>query len=364
MYEDILRRMLGAVSDERDKRQGSIIYDTLAPVAAELAQMQIVRDIFEEQTFLTTASGSNLDNRAADFAIIRYPASHAVRIAEMTDTDGVPLDLPVGNRFSTPNTAGGLNFTLIAPYDAPGRALLTCETSGTVGNAFLGALLPLFAINNLGTATMVGTYTPARDAETDAELRARVLERINQKAFGGNVAQYTEWAQAVSGVGDVKVFPVWDGGGTVMLSVIDGEYNPVTPDFIEVVQTIFDPIPNNGLGLGTAPIGHRVTVVTPAAAAVDIAATVALQPGYTIPQLQASIEVAIADYLLELRHHWADSDTLYVFTARVAAAIIGIEGVSNVTGLTINGNAADLSLPQSPVSQLVPVLGGVVLSNA
>ena len=40
-YDTILQRMLDNVSSKVDKREGSIIYDAIAPCAAELAQMYI-----------------------------------------------------------------------------------------------------------------------------------------------------------------------------------------------------------------------------------------------------------------------------------------------------------------------------------
>ena len=45
-FENILKRMLDKVPDILDKRQGSIIYDALAPAAAELAQCYISLDVF------------------------------------------------------------------------------------------------------------------------------------------------------------------------------------------------------------------------------------------------------------------------------------------------------------------------------
>lgn len=40
-YEEILQRCLDRISNTIDKRQGSIIYDALAPCCVELAQMYI-----------------------------------------------------------------------------------------------------------------------------------------------------------------------------------------------------------------------------------------------------------------------------------------------------------------------------------
>ena len=47
-FEDILARLLENVDASLDKRQGSIIYDALAPAAAELAQCYIALDIFSD----------------------------------------------------------------------------------------------------------------------------------------------------------------------------------------------------------------------------------------------------------------------------------------------------------------------------
>ncbi|KAK9679500.1 Baseplate J-like protein [Popillia japonica] len=356
--------MLTRVSTARDKRQGSIIYDTLAPVAVELAQGNITATVFMEQVSILTADGENLDNLAVNYGLIREQATNAVRIGEMTDTDGNPIDLDVGSRFSVPATSGGYNYALIENLETVGQCLLECETAGTVGNAYIGNVLPLFTANNLGSAMITGTYTPAEDTETDEELRARILERLNNKAFGGNVAAYKQFTKAISGVGDVKVFPVWDGGGTVKLSLIDSEYGIATSDFVLNVQNEIDPIEYTGTGMGIAPIGHRVTVTTPEEIIVSITAAVNLETGYTVSQLQESVDNAISDYLLEIRKQWADADSMSIYIARITAALVGITGINNVTNVTINGISDDLVLSQTADLQQLPAFGEVELTSA
>ena len=80
-YNEILERCL---SNERlakiDKRQGSVIYDTLAPLCFELAEAYIRMDIMEDQSYLLTATGSNLDKKVYDYGIIRESATKAERI--------------------------------------------------------------------------------------------------------------------------------------------------------------------------------------------------------------------------------------------------------------------------------------------
>ena len=55
-YESILERMLEKVPDNMDKREGSIIYDALAPAAVELQLMYIELDVILKETFADTAS--------------------------------------------------------------------------------------------------------------------------------------------------------------------------------------------------------------------------------------------------------------------------------------------------------------------
>ena len=225
-------------------------------------------------------------------------------------------------------------------------------------------------IQGLASATMSTLIQPARDTETDDELRERYFDGLNQKAFGGNIADYREKVLEIEGVGGVQIYPVWNGGGTVKLSIVDTEYNPATSEFIELVANEIDPENyegEKGTGLGIAPIGHKVTVTTPTETDIDVSATLTLKSGYQLGQVEDAVKQQISDYLLSLRREWDNADnmnrySLSVFLARVSSAIINVTGVDNVTNLTLNGEAEDIELPQTGASQSVPVLGEVTLS--
>jgi uncharacterized phage protein gp47/JayE len=53
--EEILERMLNRVSDDKDKREGSIIYDALAPAAIELESIRADLDDAEYEPDIDTA---------------------------------------------------------------------------------------------------------------------------------------------------------------------------------------------------------------------------------------------------------------------------------------------------------------------
>ena len=73
-------------------------------------------------------------------------------------------------------------------------------------------------------------------------------------------------------------------------------------------------------------------------------------------------------HLLSIRQEWARPDasglthySSWVYAARVTAAILSVQGIVNVTGLTINGSADDLQLVEDGLLQQVPVLGEVAV---
>lgn len=155
------------------------------------------------------------------------------------------------------------------------------------------------------------------------------------------------------------------------LSILGSDWLPATSEVVENVQNAVDPPPNQGLGLGMAPIGAKVTVVAPAALTVNASATLALASGYQIGQVQQPIEDAIEAYLLSVRKEWdANTSTTSVqyaadvYVARITAAIVGVTGVVNATNVQLNGAAADLILTETGTTQQVPILGTVTLSES
>lgn len=359
-FDDILARLLANVDSSLDTRQGSIIYDALAPAAAELAQCYIALDVFSDQTYLLNAVGENLDNRVVDYGLSRREATYAQRIIKVYDVNNELMQVDIGTRFAVPNDFGGYNFTIIQEQSI-GEYIAQCETAGSVGNEYLGDLLPLVSVNNLGNAELTDTYKPGEDEETDDELRQRALDKINQEAFAGNKASYKKFVADIDGVEKSKIFPVWNGGGTVKIAIITSNNTLPTQTFIDNVQEMIDPIQNQGEGLGIAPIGHTVTVVAPTKLDIDIEADITPKTGYTVTQLQSAIEEQIQTYINEVQEDWEDNNTLIIYTSKVIAAILGVTQVQNVSNLTINNSSNDLTINITGSNVLFPILNEVIL---
>ena len=375
-YDYLMQLALSFVPDDRDKRQGSVIFDALAPFCQVLAASAIQLRNFYTQTYAVTATGEDLDNRVAEQGMTRYAATNAVKKITLADDAGNPIYVPVGTRFSTVSDTSPVNYMVTAQYQedgfvVPGVYEATCEEPGTIGNEYSGNLINITFIQGLASANMSTTLIPARNEETDNELRERYFEALNQKAFGGNIADYRTKVEAITGVGAVQIYPVWNGGGTVKLSIVDPQYAPCSPEFVASVQEQIDPENaegETGLGLGIAPIGHKVTVVTPTPVTIDVSAKISLRMGYNMGQVEQPIKDALKTYIQSLREDWADSNDMNmyycdVFLSRVSSAIVNVMGVANVTDVMLNGAAEDVALVQNGEIQQLPELGEVVLNG-
>lgn len=376
-YEYILAGSLARVPNNVDKREGSIIYDALAPACAELAQAYVEMQDIMKQTYGLTARGIYQDYRYAEAAVTRKAAIPAERLGEFADANSDPFAVPLGSRFSTPAGASSVVFAVTAEYTdpttgnaIPGRYVLTAETTGIIGNGYAGVIIPISYIPGLASAVIADVLVTGQLAEDDDSYLARWLEAINQKPFGGNIEDYRQTILSIDGVGAVQVYPVWNGGGTVKCSIISTAWAPASDDLVALVQAAIDPVASHGEGLGTAPIGHTVTICTAALVSVDVSATLQLASGFTIGQVTPLVQAAIAAYFMTVQKGWGtpQNDLLNeynadIFIAKVSAAILSVRGVVNVTNLKLNGLAADVTCTETSATQQLPALGVVTLGT-
>ena len=350
-YDIILQRMLSRIPDTADKREGSVIYDALAPAAAEMQVMYMELDNILAETFADTAPREYLIRRCAERGITPYPASYALVKAVSSPSS---VDIPVGARFSE-----GENNYAVAEKVSAGVYKLRCETAGSTGNDISGDVIPVDYIEGLETISFTELLVPGEDEEETEALRERYFASFDVKAFGGNKQDYIEKTVAISGVGAVKVTPTWNGGGTVKLTILNSQYGKASSTLIDLVQEEIDPT-NDGSGTGIAPIGHVVTVDTATDVDIDVTADFDFQAGYTFESQKTLIEDAIKAYLLELRKTWAEEESLIARISRIENAILSVEGVLDISEAKINGESANLEL----TTYQIPVFGSVEEASA
>ena len=156
-YEIILQRMLGRITSQVDKREGSIIYDAIAPAAAELAQMYIVLKYNIDLVFVDTAVEEYLDRLANQVGVRRKEATYSIRKATFYDVEGNLIDISIGERFSIED----LIFSIIEKIST-GTYKVQCETAGIIGNSVMGNLIPVNYIERLGKSILTDILIPRR----------------------------------------------------------------------------------------------------------------------------------------------------------------------------------------------------------
>lgn len=390
-YEVILERMLDRVSNDLDKREGSVIWDTHSPTAIELQILYIELETIIQNGYGDTAAREFLIRRCAERGITPFPATKAILKGEFT-----PANIDVtGKRFNI----NDLNYTVIEKI-ADGEYQVQCETVGVIGNQYLGQMIPIDYIAGLETAELIEVLIPGEDAEETEDLRTRYFNSFNEKAFGGNREDYLEKANAIPGVGSTKVTAVWNGdirpadmiptakvrnwyeaiigtldeevalwlssvfmaaaekkltvGGTVLLTVLNSSFDAASATLIQTVKDTFDPDENAGEGYGLAPIGHLVNVQTVKEQKITVKTNITFDVGYGWANLQNTINETIEAYLLELRKDWANNENLIVRISQIETRLLTIKGIVDIDSTKINGAADNFTLGKYEI----PVFGG------
>lgn len=393
-YEVILDRMLARVSDALDKRPSSPIYDTHSATAIELKILYIELETLIQNSYGDTAAREFLILLAKDRGLSPDPATHAILKGVFTPTT---IDV-TGQRFNI----GDINY-IATEKISDGQYQMQCESTGEIGNQYLGQMIPMDYIPGLETATLTEVLIPGEDDEDTEVFRQRYFDSFNEQTFGGNRADYLAKVRGVDGVGDCKIIRVWNGdirpaemipnaavqewfrtfstanedvkewltavytaafqkkltvGGTVRVVIVDSDdYGEASSALVQSVQQMLDPETDAGEGLGLAPIGHVVSVASADAVQIQIKTTVTFEEGYNWSNTSTAMEEAVNAYLLELRKEWSGVSQTIVRISQVETRILGVNGIVDVTGTKINGSSSNLTLGKYEIPVLMT--GGV-----
>ena len=346
-YEVILARSLDRVATDVDKREGSIIMNSIAPVSAEHSNIYIQMAWILDNIYADTASSEYLIKKCRERGLIPYEATKAVLKGKFN------MEIPLKSRFNL----NELNYKAIAFIESADGFFyyqMECETAGTQGNKFFGELSSIEYIDKDLEGELIELLIPAEDDEETEAIRTRYFNSFKNEAFGGNKQDYIDKVTALEGVGGCVVIPVWAGGGTVKLIIIDSDYNIASDILVQTVQETIDPNPQ-GTGEGIAPIGHTVTVVSANEVPINVTCRLTFLEGFSWESVSVSAVEALNEYFLEMRKAW-DKGNLVVRISQIENRLLNLNGVLDIADTTINGVADNLILA---IDEL-PVFGGVV----
>lgn len=361
-YDYFLEAALGNIPEGIDIREGSLIFDALAPACLAMTELAMEMRRIMLESFAQTASGQYLDLKAQEHGLTRLAATRAVAKAYFTKEDGSPLlTIAVGTRFSS--IGDSAIYYAVTAQRGGGYYTLTAEVNGSAGNQYVGQLLPVDHVNDLAGASLQEVETPARDTETDEALRGRILKTFRVLDYGGNIEDYIQYTSEMDGVGAVQVYPVWDGGGTVRVVVLDSAFElPGTP-LLTTIQTAISPV-GTDKGYGVAPIGHKVTVAAPTKKTINVSLHIDTTVGTAIDVVKPLIEAKLKDHFLNIRKTWNQHNEFYtyaqvVYRSQLTASLLSVEGVANVSNVRLNGADSDVTLKLDNTVQECAFLGTV-----
>lgn len=341
--EQILLRLLSNISNEFDKSVGSFFYDAQKPLAIELEVIYGKLEQILLNGFAMTAKGIYLDNKVAEQGLIRKPATYATVSVTATGTVGAVISK--GDKVASDT----LVFTVLETkyIESSGTAVVSavCDTPGKIGNVPTGAI-NRFPVTLSGLVSVTNT-TPAIggfDEESDDELRERYFEKVSLPATSGSKYHYIMWAKEVSGVGDAKCLPLWNGNGTVKVIIINSDKQTASGALISEVAAHIEE---------SRPIGATVTVESAIPLSINISVSLTLANGVTADTARQKISDSISSYLKKN----AFSGT-YISYAQIGGCILAVDEILDYSNLKVNGGTANVPVPETAV----PVLGVVTIA--
>lgn len=328
-YEEIKERILMGVS-MTDRREGSFVNDMVSPLAMELEKVYAAITAAQDTMFVQSSTGMWLDKRGAEYNIKRKEGTKADGICTFIGQKNAVI--PAGSSCAT---LSGLMFLVqydvVIGEDGTAEAYVKAQEIGGKYNVLPESITVLPV--NISGVTGVTNYEKmlgGSDVETDAEIAQRILEKLQKPATSGNVFHYRLWAKEINGVGEVKVFPLDHGAGTVTVMPITNTGRSPNSD---ILQKVRENIENN------RPIGATVTVEAPKEKMIAVNAVVNLSPS-------ASLDVVKEEYEKQFRQYIRDTAfrSAVVDYYRCLSMFYDIAGVDAVQSFTLNGETINIAI--------------------
>lgn len=344
-YEYILSRMIDRVTENYpnlDTREGSIIFNALAPAAVELSILYTELDNALNESFVLTASREYVliacDQVGIDISI--FEATNSVHKG-MFD-----VEVPIGSRWG----CDIYNYEVteyLGIEDGYNTYRMTCETTGSAPNTVVGDLIAITEMpSNLNYAKLVECLVEGENETEDEAVRNAYFEFVNNTTTDGNVAQYERWCSEYGGIGKFKIFPLWEGANTVKVSILTTSNQAASTEpggLVEEFQDYLDP-GTTGMGNGEAPIGAFVTVTTATEKKIAVTAEIQLSnPESSVPDISS----ALNEYFASIAY---EKSTVPFMT--IGAVILSVPGIESISNLTINEGTVDIELDDEEIPVL------------
>ena len=344
--ETYYKEMTSTITDA-DTSEHSYIYNALMPACYELSYQSLMLDEATKRIFAKTALENgyydDLINRCLEMGIIQKLATYASGVMKIMGIKASKL--PSGSLVAT-----SLGLTYITQSDVIlndagiGYTTIVASEKGSKYNVEIGEVnsIPV-KYEGILSITNEEKISNGYDDETYQALYYRYSVKVQTPSTSGNKYHYMNWALEVDGCGSAKVYPLWNGNGTVKVVISNSNYRAAS---IDLIKAVHDHIEEE------RPIGPTVTVVSVEELALNVNVNLVYDSvTYTLDAIKTNISNAIQDYLKEIA-----LKTDHISIAKVGALILSTSGVTDYNNLTINGSTVNLPIADNQIA----ILNGVI----
>lgn len=245
-------------------------------------------DFNSEQIIPDTAIKAYLVRWASIWGINRKAATFSAGPVTMTGTNGSVIT--AGSLFTRDDGAqyeAQADATIAGgTIDVTVQALLAGVDGDLDPGVELNLVSPIAGVDSTGTVAGPDGVTGGNDEESDEDLLGRLLDRLQTPPLGGADQDYEKWAKEVAGVTRVWVYPLYLGPGTVGVTFVRDDDDPIIPDNT-AVGVVADYIETK------RPVTAHVTVFAPVADPINF--TIHIEPDSA--EIRAAIEAELKDMI-------------------------------------------------------------------
>ena len=342
-YTVIRKRILDNIESDIDKREGSVTSNLISPLAEEVAKSYLAISEILGVGFIEDTFNDYLEKRTGEFGIYRKAGVNATGVITVEGVQGVVI--PVGTLVKI----NDLEFKILDEVEINKNGYLELIVIATnIGYKYnLEEGTALEFVENIRGVTSIKVkedFINGADVESDDELRDRFRVFINNPRTSGNIYHYQEWALECEGIGKAKVYPLWNGNGTVKVMVTGNNNRPVGQDLLEQCKAYIET---------QRPIGATVTVTTPTILNIDVTVKFNLNSNYTLTEVTQKIKALLKDYI-------ESCEKEIVFT-KIFGYVANLGGVDDITEFKLNNAMANISVAEDkiPVVNNVKVTGEI-----
>ena len=339
-YENLIKRILeNTKANNLDTREGSISFNLIAPLVEELAKAYISMGDILNLAFIEDSFDEYLEKRINEFGIYRKDGEKATGSIKVTGEDEAYIEN------GTIVVSNGLEFIVLNDIMLPYDDVIYVEAMD-IGYQYNLAAESIFTLKEGKTGithlTNEEAFKNGLDIETDEELRERFKYLIQNPRTSGNINNYKEWALSCEGVGRVKVYPLWNGNGTVKVLIIGTDNLPCTDEQIEEVYNYIEE---------KRPIGATVTIDTPELLKLTINIDIKLDSAYSLDDAEEQIKAALTEYIQGLD----DENIIYI---KALTSVGELDCVDDINSFTINEGNSNISVGDF----IIPIIDSVVVT--